>query len=91
MEYNFLKREVYMPEKYFKKDRHVKLGKTENTFFAVLWFSKDNLASYEQLFEKTYELRDFDVKLLRGMANKLRKKGIKIVPFYKLGYQLKEK
>lgn len=91
MEYNFLEREVYMPEKYFRKDRHVKLSKTENIFFATLWFSKDNRASSRELYNRVYGYKDINLGLLRKIGQRLRKKGIKVLSVYKYGYRLKEK
>lgn len=90
IEYNFLKREVYIPKKYFIKDRHVKLGRTENIFFAVLWFSKEHKATYKELFKRVYGYPILDKKILRCMGNQLRQKGIKIKCIYKYGYQLEE-
>lgn len=89
MDYNFLKREVYMPEKHFRKDRCVKLGKHENIFFAVLWFSKDHKAPYQLIYDRVYGYGDVDKKLLISKAKVLRNKGIKVVPIYKYGYKLK--
>ena len=88
MKYNFLKREVYMPEKYFRKNRHVKLGKIENRFFAVLWFSRGHKARYNQIFERAYGYDKIEKPLLRSIAVKLRRKGIKIQHIYNYGYKL---
>ena len=45
MKYNFTRREVYMPEKYFRKDRCVELTPNENTIFSLLWINKDGTRS----------------------------------------------
>lgn len=91
MEYNFLEREVYMPKKYFRKDRRVKLGKHQNIFFATLWFSREHKAKYKEIFKRVYGYKDFDNKQLRNIATLLRRKGIDIQPVYKYGYKLNNK
>lgn len=88
MEYNYLTREVHMPEKHFKKDRHVKLGKVENMFFAVLWFSRENKANYKQIYERVYGCGGPDKTRLRHIARLIRNKKIPIESVYKYGYRL---
>ena len=74
MEYNFFKREIYMPKKHFRKDRHIKLGKTQNMFFATLWFSKNGKASHKELFTRVYGYKNIDKHLLINLARILREK-----------------
>lgn len=90
MEYNFLKKEVYISRKHFIKKRIIKLGKCENIFFATMWFSKEHKAPYKELYKRVYGYNVLDKSLLRNMARILRDKGIELVCISNYGYKLKK-
>lgn len=92
MDYNFKRREVYMPEKHFRKDRYIELTPNENIVFSLLWISKDTSRSYEELAKSLYGTdnpTNYDKNNIRRIVCRLRKKGIEIQPISKYGYKLK--
>ena len=93
MDYNFTRREVYMPEKHFRKDRHIELTPNENIVFSLLWINKDSSRSYEELAKSLYGIEKptkYEKNNIRRIIYGLRKKGINIQPLSKYGYKLKE-
>ena len=90
MKYDYLKRIVYMPKNHYIKDRIVKLGKTENMFFATMWFSRGHKATYKELYKRVYGNGSVEKPLLRNIAMILRRKKIPIKTVYKYGYKLQE-
>lgn len=92
MEYNFTRREVYMPEKHFRKDRYIELTPNENKIFSLLWLKKDGSATYREICKVVYgdeNITEYDRINIRRLIHRIRKKGIHIVSLYKYGYKLK--
>lgn len=91
MNYIVERREVYMPEKYFKKDKHVQLTQKENAFFKLLWNNKGNSASYKELCYAIYGYEDMteqDKDNIREIAHRIKKKGVVVKSISGYGYKL---
>ena len=58
MEFNFDRREIYMPEKYFKKDKLIELSPKENLLFKLLWENKNNVIAYKDIINEVYGYED---------------------------------
>lgn len=94
MTYDYLNRMVHIPEKYFRKNRHVRLSKMENTIFCAMWFSKLGIGRLSEIYKRVYgstELTDQEKNNIARTVWRMRKKGLKIKTLYKYGYQLVEK
>lgn len=94
MTYDYLTRTVHMPEKYFRKDRHVRLSKMENTIFYTMWLSKRGIGRLSDIYKRVYgdtNLTDQEKNNIARTVWRMRKKGLEIKPIYKYGYQLIEK
>lgn len=92
MEYNYNRREVYIPEKYFRKDRLIQLTQRENEIFSLLYLKKDKCATYSEICKALYGYNDiskYDKNSISTIISRMRKKGIDIVPLYGYGYKLK--
>ena len=91
MDYNYERREVYMPKKHFKKDRKVSLTEKENIIFSLLWIKKEGSRSFEELSNTLYGTADvtkYDKNNIRRIIYRLRQKGIEIESMHGYGYKL---
>ena len=91
MEFNFDRREIYMPEKYFKKDKLIELSPKENLLFKLLWENKNNVIAYKDIINEVYGYEDIteqDKQNIRKMICRLRQKGVDIKAISGYGYKL---
>lgn len=91
MVYNYERREIYIPGKRFKKQRHVTLTQKENIVFSLLWIKKNGSRNFEELSKVLYgtiEPSSYDKNNIRRIVHRLKQKGIEIESMYGYGYKL---
>lgn len=92
MNYNYERREVILPTKYFRKDRIVNLTEKENIIFSLLWIKKNKTRSFEEISRVLYGAENptnYDKNNIRRLMSRLRKKGIEFDTMWGYGYKLK--
>jgi DNA-binding response OmpR family regulator len=91
MEYNYERREIYIPGKRLRTQRHITLTQKENVVFSLLWINKKGSKTFEELSKVLYgtsQPTNYDKNNIRRIVHRLKQKGIKIESMYGYGYKL---